>query len=67
MDTPAIVGPFVKSSASGQQDNCVEVAPLSDGGKAVRDSKNRSGSHLYFTPDEWSAFLAGVEAGEFDL
>jgi hypothetical protein len=67
MNTPAIVGPFVKSSASGQQDNCVEVAPLSNGGKAVRDSKDQAGPVLRFTPDEWSAFLVGVEAGEFNL
>lgn len=65
--TPAIVGPFAKSTASGQQDNCVEVAPLSDGGKAVRDSKAQSGPILMFTPGEWSAFVAGVKATEFDL
>jgi hypothetical protein len=67
MTTPAIVGPFVKSSASGQQDNCVEVAPLSDGGRAVRDSKNKTGSILLFTPAEWAAFVVGVKASEFDL
>lgn len=64
MMTLAIVGPFVKSTASGQQDNCVEVAPLSDGGKAVRDSKAKSGPILMFTPGEWSTFVAGVNAGE---
>ncbi|MFF3997942.1 DUF397 domain-containing protein [Streptomyces cyaneofuscatus] len=25
--TPTVVGPFVKATASGQQDACVEVAP----------------------------------------
>lgn len=40
---PTIVGPFVKAIASGQQGNCVEVAPLSDGGRAVRDSKDQHG------------------------
>lgn len=67
MTTPAIVGPFVKSSASGQQDNCVEVAPLSDGGRAVRDSKDKTGPILLFTPNEWAAFVVGVKASEFDL
>ncbi|MFC8362027.1 DUF397 domain-containing protein [Streptomyces griseorubiginosus] len=67
MTTPAIVGPFVKSSASGQQDNCVEVAPLSDGGRAVRDTKDKTGPILMFTPTEWTAFVVGVKASEFDL
>ncbi|HEY9413564.1 MAG TPA: DUF397 domain-containing protein [Pseudonocardia sp.] len=55
-----------KSSFSGQQDNeCVEVASLADGGMAVRDSKNPTGPVLSFTAGEWSAFLKGVNAGEF--
>lgn len=66
MTRPAIVGPFVKSTFSGQQDNCVEIAPLADGGKAVRDSKDQTGPMLSFTPGEWHAFVWGVEAGEFD-
>ena len=57
-----------KSSFSGQQDNsnCVEVAPLADGGRAVRDSKNPRGDVLRFTAGEWAAFVKGVHAGEFD-
>jgi Domain of unknown function (DUF397) len=46
--------------------NCVEVADLPDGGRAVRDSKDREGPALVFTPGEWSAFAEGVRAGEFD-
>ena len=46
--------------------NCVEVA-FADHHVAVRDSKNRNGPVIMFTPDEWSAFLRGVRAGEFDL
>lgn len=67
MTTPAIVGSFVKSTFSGQQDNCVEVAPLADGGKAIRDSKDQGGPVLHFTPSEWLAFLDGAKAGEFEL
>jgi hypothetical protein len=67
MIMPAIVGPFAKSSASGQQDNCVEVAPLSDGGKAVRDSKDQRGPVLHFTPGEWAAFVATVKVGDFPV
>ncbi|MGC5342139.1 DUF397 domain-containing protein [Streptomyces sp. DT171] len=66
MTTPVIVGPFVKSTASGQQDACVEVAPLSNGGRAVRDSKDQGGgARLFFTPDGWAAFTHGVKHGDF--
>lgn len=47
-------------------DGCVQVAKLADGQVAVRDTKNESQSPLVFTADEWSAFVAGVRAGEFD-
>jgi hypothetical protein len=46
--------------------SCVEVAALT-GGTAVRDSKNAGGAVLAFTPREWTAFLAGVKTGSFDL
>lgn len=53
------------SYSNGNGGNCVEVADLPDGGRAVRDSKDRSGPPLVFTAAEWAAFLAGVRAGEF--
>jgi hypothetical protein len=34
---------------------------------AVRDSKDRHGPVLRFTPVEWEAFVGGVRDGEFDL
>ncbi len=46
---------------------CVAVAPLEDGGVAVRDDKSKDGPWLTFTPTEWTAFVAGVKDGEFDL
>lgn len=55
-----------KSSYSGTNDNCVEVATLDGGGRAVRDSKDPDGPKLTFTPGEWQAFLAGVKSSEFD-
>lgn len=68
VETDHVVGPWVKSSNSGDDpDQCVEVAPLSSGGRAVRDSKNQAGPALHFTPGEWSAFIEGAKAGEFDL
>lgn len=54
------------SYSSGQGGNCVEIADLPNGARAVRDSKNPDGGHLMFTASEWSAFAAGVRAGEFD-
>ena len=55
-----------KSSYSGPDGNCVEVAILVDGNVAVRDTKDHgSGPVLAFTPGEWSDFLSGVSGGEF--
>jgi Domain of unknown function (DUF397) len=34
---------------------------------AMRDGSNPDGPALIFTPDEWRAFTAGVNDGEFDL
>ncbi len=55
-----------KSSRSSGNGNCVEVAVLAEA-IAVRDSKDRSGPVLVFTPAEWDAFVAGARGGEFDL
>lgn len=51
--------------SNGAGGMCVEVADLSGGGVAVRDSKFPHGNTLTFSGDEWSAFLAGAVAGEF--
>jgi len=40
-----------KSSRSGAGNNCVEVADLDGGARAVRDSKDQSGPALMFTTD----------------
>ncbi|MGH3987937.1 MAG: DUF397 domain-containing protein, partial [Pseudonocardiaceae bacterium] len=45
--------------------NCVEVADLDGGHRAVRDSKNPTGAALTFTASEWTAFTTGIRAGEF--
>jgi len=57
---------FRKASRSGQFD-CVEVGADAGGTVHVRDSKDPDGPCLQFTQKEWSAFRAGVKAGEFDL
>lgn len=56
-----------KSSASGDNGQCVEVATNLPGVVAVRDSKNPQGPALIFTPGEWKAFLQGVDQGEFTV
>jgi uncharacterized protein DUF397 len=53
-----------KASASGAENNCVEVADLPGGGKAVRDSKRPEIEALRYTAAEWAAFREGVIAGE---
>ncbi|WP_042396260.1 DUF397 domain-containing protein [Streptacidiphilus carbonis] len=53
-----------KSTYSGNG-NCVEVAKP-PAAVAVRDSKDPSGPALSFTPDAWTAFIAGVNAGAFE-
>jgi hypothetical protein len=44
-----------KASRSNGDNNCVEVASL-PGAVAVRDSKDRGGPALTFTPDQWHRF-----------
>ncbi|GLY95732.1 DUF397 domain-containing protein [Actinoplanes sp. NBRC 103695] len=56
---------WIKSTRSGLE-NCVEVAFLTEGEVAVRDSKNPAGAALRFTPAEWDAFIGGAKDGEFD-
>jgi len=55
-----------KSTFSAPNGDCVEVADLEGGGRAVRDSKDPAGRVLAFTASEWEAFTNGVRAGEFD-
>jgi Domain of unknown function (DUF397) len=48
-----------KSSHSGSEGNCVEVAFTPDV-VGVRDSKNPDGPVLIFTSAQWRTFLVGV-------
>jgi hypothetical protein len=56
---------WAKSSYSGNNGNCVEVAALSGGGRALRDSKDPGGPALVFGRAEFDAFIRGVADGEF--
>ena len=55
-----------KSSRSGTNGACVEVAQFDDA-VAVRDSKDRTGPVLVFGSATWAAFIVAAKDGEFDL
>ncbi|MGW1039906.1 DUF397 domain-containing protein [Streptomyces sp. NPDC002547] len=58
---------FRTSSYTNGNGACVEVAELPDGGRAVRDTKDRQGGVQFYNVAEWTAFIQGVKDGEFDL
>ncbi|CAA9239832.1 MAG: hypothetical protein AVDCRST_MAG54-1443 [uncultured Actinomycetospora sp.] len=55
-----------RKSRRSPKGNCVEVAPLPDGGVAVRNSRHRDGPVLLYTRAEMTAFVLGAKDGEFD-
>lgn len=57
---------WIKSRHSNAEGNCVEVAPLTGGGIAMRNSRDPDGPALVYTAAELAAFLAGAKDGEFD-
>ncbi len=48
-----------KSSFSGSQANCVEIA--ASGRVLIRDTKNNSGPVLRFTPAAWRTFADQIK------
>lgn len=52
-----------KSTYSGKDGNCVEVAPLSGSAVAVRDSKASRGPVLAFSGTAWAALLSDIDSG----
>jgi hypothetical protein len=56
-----------KSSYSANGANCVEIASNLPGAVAVRDSKDHDGETLVTSGHAWSAFVAGIKHGDFDL
>ncbi|GAA2688124.1 MULTISPECIES: DUF397 domain-containing protein [Actinosynnema] len=55
------------STGEGSGGSCVEVAPLPDGGVAMRNSTLGDASPVvHYTQAELKAFILGVKAGEFD-
>jgi hypothetical protein len=65
-EQPAGVSDSWKKSSFSQEGGCVEVRAHGDRIQ-VRDSKDPDSAVLVFTTKEWSFFVAGVAAGEFNL
>ncbi|MER0240801.1 DUF397 domain-containing protein [Streptomyces sp. HSW2009] len=61
---------WIKSSYSGSNEGqCIEWAPAqvaATGTVPVRDSKDPQGPALAFGTTAWTAFVAGVKAGDFN-
>ncbi len=57
-----VAGCWRKSSHSGYNGNCAEVASLPAGTVAVRDTMDRDGPVLRFSPQAWREFAARVRA-----
>jgi hypothetical protein len=53
-----------KSSYSGTQGNCVELAVNAPAAVAVRDSKNPAGPQLTFTAAGWRTFVMSLQNGK---
>ncbi|GIG69728.1 DUF397 domain-containing protein [Phytomonospora endophytica] len=48
-------------SDPGTQDSCVEYAPITGGGYALRDTKNPDGPELRFSAEELDAFVQSYQ------
>jgi uncharacterized protein DUF397 len=56
-----------KSTRSGANGQCVEVALNLPGIVAVRHSNRPEAEVIIYTEAEWQAFIGGAKDGEFDL
>ncbi|HLX47484.1 MAG TPA: DUF397 domain-containing protein [Streptosporangiaceae bacterium] len=57
---------WIKSSFSGHNGECVELAGLDDGHIALRNSNRPQDGVILFTRAEIAAWLQGAKHGEFD-
>ena len=64
-DDPGMIA-WARASLCSNSCACVEVTRLRRGDIGVRNSRFPNVPVVWFTRDEWAAFLDGVKAGEFD-
>lgn len=62
---PQLAEPW-RTSQFCTSSNCVEVALMTTGDVGMRDSKAIDGPVLHYSRTEFSAFVQGVKAGDFD-
>ncbi|MBT2231253.1 DUF397 domain-containing protein [Nonomuraea sp. NEAU-A123] len=56
-----------KSSFSGDNGDCLEVAPLSAGRVGIRDTEQPDMQPYVVSASVWAAFMDGAKRGEFDF
>ncbi|MCF6472112.1 DUF397 domain-containing protein [Nonomuraea sp. MG754425] len=56
-----------KSSFSGDNGNCLEIAPLSGGRVGIRDTERPDRLPFVVSASVWTAFTQGVKEREFDF
>jgi hypothetical protein len=59
-------GVFRKADGS-DTGGCVEVAAMPQGGVRIRDSKDRDGTVLACSDQQWRAFIDAAKRGELSL
>ena len=65
MDADLTRATWRKSTYSnGTGGDCVEVAKMPGGRRALRDSKNPHGPALLFSANQWQAFTRGIKLSE---
>ncbi|MEU6998692.1 DUF397 domain-containing protein [Nonomuraea sp. NPDC046570] len=55
------------SRSTSDGGNCIEVAPLSNGRVAIRDTESPDQAPYVVRHDVWTAFIDGAKNGEFDF
>ncbi|GAU67446.1 hypothetical protein SSP35_05_00130 [Streptomyces sp. NBRC 110611] len=58
---------WTKSSYSGGNGACVEIAVPATAAIAVRDSKDPEGARLTFDNPSWNHFVSNLADGAFDV
>ncbi|MEU4574644.1 DUF397 domain-containing protein [Nonomuraea sp. NPDC023979] len=56
-----------KATRSGDNGNCLEVAPLPGGMVGIRDTEAPGQPPYVVSESVWAAFIDGAKKGEFDF